>query len=464
MSSLDSTLPTRPEASRSPRSATARMTFRRLSTPRLAGTLILVLCLAGGFALVAPSLPAWIGPSQASQDGSEEADRAEPLEVEVRAVQLVPGYRTRATFTGELRAAREVELGFDLGGRIIEVLVDEGDAIETGQVVARLDLRRLESRRAELRAKKAAAEAVLAELEAGPRSEVIESAEAEVARLGSELELAEQVQSRRRDLRAHDAVSTEEFESAQTRVHALRASLAGAKSRLAELEAGTREEKKLAQAAVVSEIESALASLGVDVADAKLRSPFAGRVARRHLHEGAIVRPGESVLRLVESEALEAWVGVTERVRRDLVEGTVVEVDVAGTPREARVRTVLPTLDPATRTWTAVLEVTSPTGLAPGQIARLTIPRVVEDPGVWVPTDALVRGVRGLWSCYLAVDHAEASEARDVHRVRRADVEVLHTEGHRSLVRGDLSEGDLLILGGVHRVVPGQRVLPRVAR
>lgn len=452
MSSLNSSCPTRTDDPRAPSPIQTKMTFRQFMTSRFMGAL----GLAGGAVLLASSLPVLLGGAAGPQTASE----APSLEVRVRGVRPVEGYRTRSSFTGEVRAARHVELGFDLGGRILEVLVDEGDRVDMGDILARLDIRRLESRRAELRAKKAAADALLAELEAGPRSEVIESAASEVTRLESELELAEQIQQRRTDLRVHDAVSTEELESAQTRVHALRASLAGAKSRLAELRTGTRDEQKLAQGAVVAEIESALLSLGVDVADAKLRAPFGGRIAERRLHEGAIVGPGESVLRLVESGALEVWVGVTDAVRRELEIGATLDIDIEGSPRQAKVRTVLPTLDPTTRSWTVVLELVTTADLVPGQIARLSIPRVVEESGVWVPTDALVQGVRGLWSCYLVVPQDESPEGSDIHLVHRADVEVLHTEGARTLVRGDLGAGDRMIVAGVHRVVPGQHVVP----
>ena len=61
--------------------------------------------------------------------------------------------------------------------------------------------------------------------------------------------------------------------------------------------------------------------------------------------------------------------------------------------------------------------------------------------------------MRGLWAAYVV---EEDGGGRPV--VRRQDVEVLHTDGQRTLVRGTLIPGDRVITAGTHRVVPGQVV------
>lgn len=63
---------------------------------------------------------------------------AAPRPVQVAEVQLAPA-RASAAFTGTVRARREVELGFRASGRVVERLVEVGQAVEAGQVLARLD-------------------------------------------------------------------------------------------------------------------------------------------------------------------------------------------------------------------------------------------------------------------------------------------------------------------------------------
>lgn len=74
--------------------------------------------------------------------------------------------------------------------------------------------------------------------------------------------------------------------------------------------------------------------------------------------------------------------------------------------------------------------------------------------GYWLPVAALVRGGRGLWSCFVLSE----PDGSDTFQVLRRDVEILQTERDRVLVRGTLQSGDRAIINGTHRLVPGQRV------
>jgi multidrug efflux pump subunit AcrA (membrane-fusion protein) len=86
----------------------------------------------------------------------------------------------------------------------------------------------------------------------------------------------------------------------------------------------------------------------------------------------------------------------------------------------------------------------------------LELAQTIAVSGYWLPTTALVRGVRGLWSCYVL----GTSEQNDAFRVERRDVEVLHTESDRVLVRGTLQSGDRVVMSGTHRLVSEQLVRP----
>ncbi|MCX7683318.1 MAG: efflux RND transporter periplasmic adaptor subunit [Anaerolineae bacterium] len=88
--------------------------------------------------------------------------------------------------TGPLQAsgfieAEEVALAPELGGRVVELLVEEGDEVEAGQVLVRLDGTLLEARIAVARAELEVAQARLAQVQAGARAEKIRQAEAQLA-------------------------------------------------------------------------------------------------------------------------------------------------------------------------------------------------------------------------------------------------------------------------------------------
>jgi len=91
--------------------------------------------------------------------------------------------------------------------------------------------------------------------------------------------------------------------------------------------------------------------------------------------------------------------------------------------------------------------------LSPGEVVRMRFERTHQTEGFWLPSSALTREIRGLWSVY-AVEKDEGG----ANRVRRRYVEVIHVEGDRARVRGTDNEPFDYIARGVHRVVPGQKV------
>jgi len=232
------------------------------------------------------------------------------LPVDVITVESVSEYATPREYTGELVAGRSSVLGFERPGTVVSVWVDAGDRVVTGQPLARLDTRTLEAQRQQLTAQRAAAQAQLRELQAGPRREDIAAAQATVAEIEQQLALAKLQRDRRADLYTQGAISREEFDREAYNTSALENRLAQAQRQLSELQTGTRIEQLDAQAAQVSQIEASIRQLDVDLDKSVLRAPFDGTVSDRAVDEGVVVASGQSVLSLVAAGPLEARVGV----------------------------------------------------------------------------------------------------------------------------------------------------------
>ena len=140
------------------------LTKRRFLTRRSITRACLALGAAAGL-----SLFTWTGAEQAGGDGLAQAERPEagekaranPLPVQAEQVRTVTSIQTEVFYTGEVRSRRTTELGFDVGGRIEQLEVREGDRILSGHPLARLDARRLQAQRAELLARQAEHEARL---------------------------------------------------------------------------------------------------------------------------------------------------------------------------------------------------------------------------------------------------------------------------------------------------------------
>ncbi len=395
-------------------------------------------------------------PAARPQKAEPRSSRALPAEV-MRAV-LVPSYEQRTAYSGELQSRRRSMLGFELGGRVQALLVDEGELVREGQPLARLDPRSREALLQQSSAQLAAESAVLKELSRGARSEIRDGARAQVAELVAQLRLAEIQLARRQREKGEGIAAQARVDEGLAKRDALAARLRQARSRLAELENGTRPERLAAQRARVDALSAQQRQLQLDVERCQLRSPFAGRIASRYLDEGRVVRPGEPVFELVESGQLEARIGVPQQRVAQFRVGSEHALRVGSTQCKARIRSLSPIVDPRTRTVTVIFELEAEETLRPGASARLLATRTVASPGFWLPTSALSKGIRGLWSCYVLVPQKDSG----AHRIERRELELLHTSGERVFVRGSLRSGELVVRSGIHRFVAGQVAVPRL--
>ena len=134
----------------------------------------------------------------------------------------------------------EVRVASRYGGRVENILVQEGDSLKAGQLIMELGAPELASRRNQISAQ-------LAELEAGPRKEELEAAKHDWEALEAELEQARADAKRAEELFAQKTISQTEREQAATRARTLEKNSAAAKSRYDLLVAGTRSER-IAQA------------------------------------------------------------------------------------------------------------------------------------------------------------------------------------------------------------------------
>ncbi len=411
-----------------------------------------------GLAITAAALSfagvAWVGASWRGvrNPSAVEAAESEVMLVKVLGVERANTYTLRREYTGEVAALRASELGFEREGKLVWLGADRGDVVAAGTVLARLDSRRLAAQRQQLVAQRERAVAQLQELQTGPRQEDIAAAEAEVRDFDDQIALDEIRSARRQYLHQEGAISREQFDEVAYRLDALRDRRDAARERLQELLNGTRTEQVAAQAATVRELDAAIAGVDVDLDKSVLRAPFAGAIAARFFDEGAVVGSGRATFRLIEQQRPEVEIGIPADRAGSLPESG--KIFIGDRTYRAQLKALLPEVDPATRTRAAIFELdVRPGAVAPGEIARLEVVQANLTEGFWLPMAALVRGDRGLWAAYGVVPGEEA-----FYVLERRDLEILHAEGDRVLVRGTLQAGDLIVADGAQRVVPGQRV------
>jgi HlyD family secretion protein len=201
--------------------------------------------------------------------------------------------------------ATEVQVAAEVGGRLVELRVDEGDRVKQGEVIARLDTRDTELQIARARAERAAADAQLRLLQAGSRGEDVRQAEAQVqaaetdaAAAQAELKAAEADLERFESLLRANAGSAKQRDDAQARADVARQRVRGAAERanaareaLGRLRAGARPQEIDAARARVAAVDAQLAVLEKSVKDAEVVSPVDGIVTTKLADQGELIGP-----------------------------------------------------------------------------------------------------------------------------------------------------------------------------
>lgn len=230
-----------------------------------------------------------VGEAREPADAPPPAADAAPVAVATVADTLLP---TVLAADGIAAPMREATLSTKLMGTVLEVLVQEGDRVRAGQLLARIDARDVAAKAEQVTAGVGAAEAAQ------------RTAAAHAARL--------------RALYADAA--------------APKAMLEAAELQLAQAEAGVR-----AARAAGAEVE-AMGSY------AEIRAPFAGRVTLRFVDPGAFAAPGAPIVTVQDAATLRVTAHVTPDRARALRAGQSIGVTIEGVATTARIEGIVPVM------------------------------------------------------------------------------------------------------------------------
>ncbi len=249
--------------------------------------------------------------------------------------------------------ADEIRLGSRVGGRVAEVLVEEGQAVELGQMLVRLEPFDLTQQLHQAEANLAGSEAELQRLEAGfrveevgqakahyeqlqarldklvagPRPQEIDASKARLRVSQAELQLATENYKRIQGLVNTNALTREELDRATEALDSANATVTLRREELSLIEAGTREEEIREARATVAEARlawevselgfrseeisaaraardaavAAVAAIQVRIEELAIKSPVAGVIEALELQSGDLVSAGAPVLSVLDT-------------------------------------------------------------------------------------------------------------------------------------------------------------------
>ena len=201
-----------------------------------------------------------------------------------------------AMSNGRLEAIH-IDIATKLAGRIESVLVREGDFVEAGQVVARMDTRVLRAQLREAQAQLAKAHTAVA------------TANAVVAQRASELALANSVLERSEQLVQSGFISAQKLDTDRSQLQVTKATLVASQSQAAEARTA------------VSAAEATVERIGADIEDSVLRAPTAGRVQYRLAEPGEVLAAGGKVISMLNLAEVYMTVFLPEAIAGRLAVG-----------------------------------------------------------------------------------------------------------------------------------------------
>ena len=208
----------------------------------------------------------------------------------------------------------EVDVGFKISGRIVSLSVQEGDYIEKGKVLAKLDDEDLRQRLELARATLKSAQARLKKLLAGSRPEELREAEAILNQAKFELENKQAHYERIKLLFEKGVIPKETLDNAEAGFKIAKASLQKAMESYQLVKEGPRVEDIEDARAQVEQAQASLKLTETQLSYTVLYSPLSGTVLVKSSEMGEVVNPGTSILTLanIENVWLKAYIPETE--------------------------------------------------------------------------------------------------------------------------------------------------------
>lgn len=304
-------------------------------------------------------------------------------------------------YAGEIRSRLESPLGFKVGGRVVERLVQAGTMVKTGQALARLDPQDFSL---ELSAK-----------------------QAQLAAAQSDLQQQQTDLVRYRGLLEQQFISQADFDRRANGVNVAR-----------------------------EKVRQAQADLGVSGnrrEDAVLRSPHDGVVTQISLEVGQVLAAGQVVAKVAVPSAREIAVNIPEGERQALLDAKQLRVQLWAGQREyvGRLRELSPEADPVTRTYAARVAIEqADDAVRLGMSARLLRPVEAASAHAWTLPLTAILDTDKAHSVWVLEDKTLTVHKKPV-TLGQINADTIQVSG--------LNAGDEVVTAGVHLLHEGQKVL-----
>jgi membrane fusion protein (multidrug efflux system) len=347
--------------------------------------------------------------------------------------------------SGNVEAAETAYLSFQVPGQVRKVLVEEGQSVRAGQVLAELDLRDYEYRLDAATSQTGAAAATYQKAQAGVRKQ-------ELAQAKVDLDRVEDEYKRLKALYERGSLAPNDYKK-------IEAAYLAARERYSMAQEGARVEDKLVAEKTLQGARAQQDIAKKALQDSKLRAPFAGVIAKKDVENGMLVSSSRPVFVLMNLQPAKVRVGVPEAEIGKVKVGQSATIQIPSLGSKAfqgRVETIGYAADPAARTFSVKISVPNPgLELRAGMVAESRIETGEKVTAMTLPGQSVVRDAQGATNVYVFFPEKNRVYARrvDVGSVFGREIEIL---------RG-LGGNEKVVIGGQQLVREGSPVKPAEA-
>lgn len=360
----------------------------------------------------------------------------EPVPVVVRTAKQLREPAAVAA-SGEVEANVTSLCAFQMGGRVARVLVEEGQAVRKGQLLAEVDAADAQNAFDAATGQAQAAQAVDRKAQAGLRAQELEQARIDYAQQQDQYK-------RMKFLYEHQSLPANDFNKVE-------ASFKAAEQRYQMAVQGTRAEDKASATgqakAAVAQMHEAKKRLG----DTRLLAPVAGFVGMKKVEVGNTVAAGAPVFSVLDLDPVKVRVGIPESEIGKVRLGGRAQVSIPaldGRQFEGKVEAVGVAADAASRTYTVKIAVPNHEHLLKaGMVAEARILSDQQVNALTLPGDAIVRDARGVTLVYVL----DASRGRVYGRRVEPGLPI----GNEVEIKSGLQPGEQVVVAGQQNVREG---------
>ena len=201
--------------------------------------------------------------------------------------------------------ATEIDVATKIAGRILDEMVDEGDYVTAGQVVAHMDIEALQAQQREAVAKLAMAKSAVDTARSTMEQKKSEKAAAEsvVAQREAEFDLTTKNLARAEEVsKTPGAISKQDVDTYRANMYSAKAAVSSAEANVAAADAAIATAKALVIAAEanVASAQATIERIEADIHDSTLKAPRDGRVQYRVAQPGEVLSGGGKVLNMID--------------------------------------------------------------------------------------------------------------------------------------------------------------------